>query len=143
MNFPRSIGALAGWSIISVLLLPVILFTIIIRAPLYTAGHRVPLNWVGPNFFPAVGIMAFAFVCTQIAFMNYLTLRDQRSRTWGWASAIANGIAWTISMAFAVVGYLNFGEDVMPNLFLNFPQDDVVINVGRFCLGLSMVLTIP
>lgn len=52
-------------------------------------------------------------------------------------------MSWSISITFAVIGYLCFGKDVQSNLFANFPVDDHVINVGRLALGLSIVLTVP
>ncbi|RUS28001.1 transmembrane amino acid transporter protein-domain-containing protein [Jimgerdemannia flammicorona] len=143
LSLPRSIGAIANWSIFSVLLLPIILLSIIIRAPAYAPKHDAPLTWTGTNVFPAIGIMAFAFVSSHVALMNYLSLKEQRSKTWGWTSAIANGTSWVISMTFAIVGYMSFGVDAKPNLFNNFEGDDVIINIGRFSLGVSLILTVP
>jgi sodium-coupled neutral amino acid transporter 11 len=62
---------------------------------------------------------------------------------WSYAITVAAIISYLTSMTFAVIGYLSFGKDVQPNLFLNFPDDDALINVGRLALGISMVLTVP
>lgn len=98
---------------------------------------------VGPDIFGAGAIMAFGFACSQVAFDNFLTLKKQTSRMWSFAITVAAIISYLTSMTFAVIGYLSFGKDVQPNLFLNFPNDDALINVGRLALGLSMVLTVP
>lgn len=144
----RSIGALARWSMLSVLCLPIIVMTILVRAPEYyrrahTPGEWPQLDWVGSDVFGALGIMAFAFSCSQVAFNNFLTLRDQSSASWCQSTALSTSMSWTVSMVFAVIGYLCFGDGVQSNLFMNFDADDVVVNIGRFALGFSMIFSIP
>jgi sodium-coupled neutral amino acid transporter 11 len=93
--------------------------------------------------FGALGILAFAFACSQVCFGVFLSLEDQTDRAWSISNFLAFFISWFVSIAFAVIGYLSFGKDVQPNLFLNFPDDDTLVNVGRFALGFSMILTVP
>jgi sodium-coupled neutral amino acid transporter 11 len=66
LHLSRSIGTIANWSIVSVLLLPVILLTVIIRCPAYASQHSSPITVVGPDVFGSLGIMAFAFGCAQV-----------------------------------------------------------------------------
>lgn len=139
----RSIGSLARWSIISVLCLPVILLAILIRAPAYAPKEPIPLEFIGDDVFGALGIMAFAFTCHQVAFNNYLTLEDQTTSSWKHTTILSTGISWIISMTFAIIGYLCFGDKVHSNLFMNFAADDPIVNIGRFALSFSMILTIP
>ncbi|KAG0189131.1 Amino acid permease-like protein [Apophysomyces sp. BC1034] len=87
--------------------------------------------------------MAFAFTCSHVAFNNYLTLHDQSSRAWCLTTALATFTSWGGSMVFGIIGYLCFGSDVKSNLFLNFPADDPVVNLGRLALACSMILGIP
>ncbi|KAI8342305.1 transmembrane amino acid transporter protein-domain-containing protein [Chlamydoabsidia padenii] len=143
LNMARSIGALARWSILSVMLFPIVLLTIIIRAPAYIPEEPIPITWVGPDVFGALGVFAFAFTCSQVAFNNYLTLEDQSSHNWNQTTMLSTFTSWLISMVFAVLGYFCFGEHLQPNLFMNFETDDWVINLGRFILGCTMILTIP
>ncbi|CAO3680771.1 hypothetical protein G6F70_007879 [Rhizopus microsporus] len=143
LNMPRSIGSLAKWSIISVLCLPIILLTIIIRAPAYAPKEGVQFEWVGNDVWSALGIMAFAFTCHQVAFNNFLTLEDQTTSSWRHTTILSTGMSWVISMTFAIIGYICFGNDVKSNLFMNFATDDPIVNIGRFALGISMILTIP
>ncbi|OBZ88437.1 putative sodium-coupled neutral amino acid transporter 11 [Choanephora cucurbitarum] len=143
LNLFRSIGALAKWSAFSVLLLPVMIISVLIRAPAYAPYHDAPLFEVGKDPIAAMGIMSFAFVCTQVAFSNYLSQKNQSLPSWKASSAISTLLSWTISILFAAIGYLSFGKDVTSNIFSCFPADDPVINVGRLALGLSMILTVP
>ncbi|KAG2232339.1 hypothetical protein INT48_002288 [Thamnidium elegans] len=143
LNMARSIGSLARWSIISVLCLPVILLTILIRAPAYAPQEPIELEWIGGDVFGALGIMAFAFTCHQVAFNNFLTLQNQTTSNWKHTTILSTGISWIISISFACIGYMCFGSNVQSNLFMNFATDDPVINLGRFALSISMILTIP
>ncbi|KAI9315366.1 transmembrane amino acid transporter protein-domain-containing protein [Dichotomocladium elegans] len=144
LNLPRSIGRLARWSIISVLCIPLIIAIILIRAPAYIpSDYTLPFSWTGPDMFGALGIMAFAFACPHVAFSNYLSQANQSPRGWAQTTVLATGMSWTVSIVFGLIGFLVFGSTVKSNLFLNFAANDVLINVGRFVLGFSMVLTIP
>jgi sodium-coupled neutral amino acid transporter 11 len=116
---------------------------LLIRAPSYASSHDAPLNWAGPDLFGSLGILAFAFTCTHVCFSVYLSLKDQTIGSWTISTGLAAVVTWAVSIAFAMIGYLSFGSDVQPNLFLNFPPDDPLVNIGRFALGFSMVLTIP
>lgn len=146
----RAIGSLARWSMVSVMCLPIIIAAILIRAPAYYTNspsndtHEGPTwSWVGSDVFGALGIMAFAFTSAQVAFNNFLSLSDQSHQAWRQSTILANCMSWSVSMTFAIVGYLCFGTDVQSNLFMNFDDDDLIINIGRFCLGFSMIFTIP
>ncbi|KAI9486925.1 MAG: transmembrane amino acid transporter protein-domain-containing protein [Benjaminiella poitrasii] len=144
LNLFRSLGALASWSAFSVFLLPVMIISILIRAPYYAQqGHEAPILTVGPDPIATMGIMSFAFVCSQVVFSNYLSQRNQALSAWRITSALSSFISWFVSIAFAAIGYLCFGRDASSNIFSNFPADDHVINVGRLALGVSMVLTVP
>ncbi|ORZ18039.1 transmembrane amino acid transporter protein-domain-containing protein [Absidia repens] len=143
LNLFRSIGALARWSAFAVFLLPIMVLTVLIRAPSYAGQHDAPLLAIGRDPVAATGIMSFAFVCSQVAFSNYLSQRNQSLSAWSKTSAFSTLLSWVISISFAVVGYLSFGVDADANIFSNFPVDDHVINIGRLALGVSMILTVP
>ncbi|ORE02810.1 hypothetical protein BCV72DRAFT_42254 [Rhizopus microsporus var. microsporus] len=143
LNLFRSIGALAKWSAFAVLLLPIMILSVLIRAPAYAPDHEAPIFRLGKDPIAAAGIMSFAFVCSQVAFSNYLSQKNQSTSAWKLSSIVSTLMSWTISITFAAIGYLSFGQDVSSNIFSNFPADDNIINIGRLALGLSMVLTVP
>lgn len=143
LHLSRSIGTIANWSIVSVLLLPVILLTVIIRCPAYASQHSSPVTVVGPDVFGSLGIMAFAFGCAQVAFSNFLSLKDQSAKSWSKTTATATSLSLVLALGFGYIGYFTFGVDVQANMFLNFSPTDPIINIGRFALAISLVLTIP
>jgi amino acid permease len=143
LHLSRSIGTIAKWSIVSVLLLPVILLTIIIRCPAYASEHASPITIVGSDVLGSLGIMAFAFGCAQVAFSNFLSLHDQSSKSWSRTTILSTSISLCLALGFGYIGYFTFGEDVQANMFLNFSPTDPIINIGRLALAISLILTIP
>ncbi|KAF9186665.1 hypothetical protein BGZ51_009338 [Haplosporangium sp. Z 767] len=141
--FYRSIGSLARVSMVSVMLLPPILFAVAVRGFEYAPDHKRTFSFVGDNVFPAIGVMAFAMLSAQTAFLNFTTLATPTRKAWGQATGIAVSLSWVISFVFAIIGFLSFGDDVQPNIFNSFPPTDGLINFGRFLLGFSMFLTFP
>ncbi|KAH8556713.1 transmembrane amino acid transporter protein-domain-containing protein [Umbelopsis sp. PMI_123] len=143
LHLSRSIGTIANWSIVSVLLLPVILLTVIIRCPAYASEHASPVTVVGSDVLGSLGIMAFAFGCAQVAFSNFLSLKDQSAQSWSRTTAMATSLSLILALGFGYIGYFTFGVDVQANMFLNFSPTDPVINFGRLALAISLILTIP
>ncbi|KAF9197435.1 hypothetical protein BGZ49_002109 [Haplosporangium sp. Z 27] len=141
--FFRSIGSLAKVSIISVMTLPPILLIVAIRGFHYAPDHKRSYAFVGDNVFPAIGVMAFAMLSAQTAFLNFATLVQPTRKAWGQATGIAVSLSWIVSFVFAVFGFVAFGFDVQANIFNSFPLTDGFINVGRGLLGFSMFLTFP
>jgi sodium-coupled neutral amino acid transporter 11 len=43
----------------------------------------------------------------------------------------------------AVTGFLTFGTMTQGNVLNNFPRDNVMVNIARFCFGLNMLTTLP
>lgn len=110
---------------------------------MYAPQHHAPVTVFGPNVLDALGIQAFAFACAHVAFNNYLAQKNQTVVAWSWTSIISTFSSWTATMMFGVLGYFAFGQDVQQNLFNSFPADDLIINIGRFLLAVSLIFTIP
>ncbi|KAF9105960.1 hypothetical protein BGX27_009391 [Mortierella sp. AM989] len=141
--FYRSIGSLARSSIISVMTLPPILLVVAIRGFYYAPDHKRSYAFVGENVFPAIGVMAFAMLSTQTAFLNFTAMVQPTRKAWAQATGIAVSLSWLVSFVFAIFGFVAFGVDVEANIFNSFPLTDGLINVGRALLGFSMFLTFP
>ncbi|KAF8938030.1 hypothetical protein BGZ58_001712 [Dissophora ornata] len=141
--FYRSIGSLTKVSIVSVATLPPILLAVAVRGVHYAPEHKRSYAFVGDNVFPAIGIMAFAMLSTQTAFLNFTTMTQPTRKAWAQATSSAVFLSWLVSFVFAVFGFIAFGFDVEANIFNSFPMTDGLINFGRGLLGFSMFLTFP
>ncbi|KAI8872594.1 hypothetical protein GQ42DRAFT_161181 [Ramicandelaber brevisporus] len=141
--FFRTLAPLASASIVSVLCLPVILLLVAVRGPLHAADHPHTYRTFGDRIFSALAMVSFSFVSSQSAFPIFVTMADRTPSSWFKATTLATTGAVLVSLTFAVIGYISFGDDIMANLFKNFPLDDVYINVARFLLALELLLTYP
>lgn len=43
----------------------------------------------------------------------------------------------------AISGFLTFGDKTVGNVLNNFPTDNIMVNIARFCFGLNMLTTLP
>ncbi|KAI8342633.1 transmembrane amino acid transporter protein-domain-containing protein [Chlamydoabsidia padenii] len=146
LSLSRSPAKIAKWSTLSVMLLPMMLLGVIVRVPAYAPPRQdIVLEIVPPSLsmLKGIAIMGLSFGCSQNIFGIYLSTFDQRPATWLWISGLGTLISYLLNFTFAIMGYICFGENVHANVLLNFPDDDVAINVVRLFLGLFMVLTIP
>ncbi|KAF9340829.1 hypothetical protein BGZ91_012366 [Linnemannia elongata] len=108
------VSSLLFVSMISVMTLPPILFAVAVRGMYYAPEHKRSYDFVGNNVFPAIGVMAFAMLSTQTAFLNFTTMAQPTRKAWGQATGIAVSLSWLISFVFAIIGFMSFGEDFYP-----------------------------
>lgn len=96
------------------------------------------------GFFSAFGIVSFAFVCHDSAFLLNNTLKDNHiTRRWANITHGALGSALVICLALAVPGYLTFRDDTCQNLLTNYPSGEVPIIILRAIYVLTMASTYP
>lgn len=55
----------------------------------------------------------------------------------------STAVSMLACLAMALGGFLSFGSKTVGNLLNNFPRDNVMVNVARFCFGLNMLTTLP
>ncbi|KAJ1741362.1 hypothetical protein LPJ78_002423 [Coemansia sp. RSA 989] len=142
--FFRTLEPLVKPSVLSTLCLPFIVVIVALRGPTYhTTPEPVPKPVLGPSALPAIGVIAFAYSCTQTSYQSYQTLRHKTLSGWRTASAFASSLAVVIYLAFSIISYQSFGLDTQPNLLNNFDNSDQLANVARVLLAFSLTLTYP
>lgn len=146
----RDMATLSKTSFLSVLAVAWIIVTVIVRAFVGLGDARLPvteaereLSVVSANFFPAVGVLAFAFVCHHNCFIVYNSLQDNTLPRWRLTSKISLGVAVAACMTLSVAGYLTFRHLTVGNLLNNYSTNDDLMNVTRSLYALTMVLTYP
>jgi solute carrier family 38 (sodium-coupled neutral amino acid transporter), member 11 len=55
----------------------------------------------------------------------------------------STSISMLACLAMALSGYLTFGDRTQGNVLNNFPSDNAMVNIARFCFGLNMLTTLP
>ena len=103
----KNMAALTKTSLLSICSVLFITFVVILRA--FTAppdmrlpvGSQTELKFIDTNFFPAVGIISFAFVCHHACFLVYNSLRDNTEARWNRTVHMSIGVALSIMMTLA------------------------------------------
>jgi sodium-coupled neutral amino acid transporter 11 len=108
---------------------------------------------VHKSFFPALGTIAFAFVCHHQTFLVQGSLRNATPRRFAITVALAIFGSFALSLMVAVAGYLTFFETTAGDLFVNyervyktinsaFPQPKLLL-LARLLLAANMIITFP
>ncbi|XP_060610962.2 putative sodium-coupled neutral amino acid transporter 11 isoform X1 [Anolis sagrei] len=146
LSLYRNISKLAKVSFISLILTVIILVVGIIRAITFS-GYVSPTEnpWVfaKPNAVQAIGVMSFAFICHHNSFLIYGSLKEPTLSNWTRVTHVSVSFAVFVSLVFATCGYLTFKEYTEGDIFENYCRDDDLATFGRFCYGITVILTFP
>uniref|UniRef100_A0A8C9DMR4 Putative sodium-coupled neutral amino acid transporter 11 n=1 Tax=Prolemur simus TaxID=1328070 RepID=A0A8C9DMR4_PROSS len=146
LSLYRDIAKLGKISLISAVLTALILGIVITR--MVSMGPYVPKTddaWVfaKPNAIQAVGVMSFAFICHHNSFLVYSSLEEPTVAKWSRIIHISIVVSMFICILFATCGYLTFTGFTQGDLFENYCRSDNLVTFGRFCYGVTVLLTYP
>jgi sodium-coupled neutral amino acid transporter 11 len=98
---------------------------------------------VGSKFLPAVGVIAFAFICHHACFIVFNTLRDNTEERWARTVHLTLGTASSVMVLLSIFAFLTF-RGVMSGSFLtNYSYVDGLSNFMRCLFALAQTLTYP
>uniref|UniRef100_A0A8D0FI24 Putative sodium-coupled neutral amino acid transporter 11 n=1 Tax=Strix occidentalis caurina TaxID=311401 RepID=A0A8D0FI24_STROC len=95
------------------------------------------------NAVQAVGVMSFAFICNHNSFLIYGSLEEPTLKNWSQVTHVSVSLAVVISVVFAACGYMTFTGYTEGDIFENYCRDDNLATFGRFCYGVTVILTFP
>ncbi|THV05032.1 AAAP amino acid permease [Dendrothele bispora CBS 962.96] len=98
---------------------------------------------IGSGVFQAIGVISFAFVCHHNSLLIYGSLRTPTLDRFAKVTHISTLISLVACCTLAISAYVVFTNKTQGNILNNFPSDDTLINVARFCFGLNMFTTLP
>ncbi|KAJ5747798.1 uncharacterized protein N7511_009494 [Penicillium nucicola] len=146
LSLYRDIAKLAKASALALVSMIVIVVTVI------TQGFRVPPESRGDikshliinsGFFQAVGVISFAFVCHHNSLLIYGSLKRPTLDRFTRVTHYSTGVSLVMCLAMGIAGFLSFGSKTQGNVLNNFPSDNIIVNIARFCFGLNMLTTLP
>ncbi|XP_011175926.1 putative sodium-coupled neutral amino acid transporter 11 [Solenopsis invicta] len=143
----RNVARLAKISFLSLVCVGFILLAIFIRMD--TMSAMVPSqkdSWRFANFpgvVPAVGIMAFAFMCHHNTFLIYGSIERATQQKWDVVTHWSLFTSFLIAAAFGVAGYATFTSYVQGDLMENYCWDDDLMNFARVMFSGTILLTFP
>ncbi|KAL1968809.1 hypothetical protein VTN77DRAFT_1170 [Rasamsonia byssochlamydoides] len=146
LSLYRDIAKLAKASALALLSMVVIVVTVVVQ------GFRVPSDlrgdikgslFVNSGFFQAVGVISFAFVCHHNSLLIYGSLKKPTLDRFATVTHYSTGVSMLMCLIMGLAGFLSFGSKTQGNVLNNFPSDNVMVNIARFCFGLNMLTTLP
>ncbi|KAJ1968751.1 hypothetical protein IWQ62_001048 [Dispira parvispora] len=151
ISFPlslyRDMSKLAKTSALALLAMSVIVIAVVIEAPKVTPDQRGSSegkwDFIRPDIFQAIGVMSFAFVCHHNSFMIFSSLKKPTLNRYSRVIHLSTTLSAAVCLLLASVGYLNFTDKTRGNILNNFPDNNLLINIARFCFGFNMITTFP
>ncbi|ETW03277.1 hypothetical protein H310_04784 [Aphanomyces invadans] len=143
-----SLEKFAGLSVVSVVFCTgVVLFECVFHKDEYVAdsrGFMYDYIEVHTDIFPALGTIAFAYVCQHQTFLVYNTMFPATPRAFADVSRIGVAVSVVLICALSIPGYLLFLHATRSDIFLNFTDlSDKLIQVCRLLTAVNMILTYP
>lgn len=143
----RDISKLAKASALALVSMLIIVFTVVIRGPQLPESFKgslsLPLWTFNSGLLQGVSVISFAFVCHHNSLLIYESLKKPTMDRFAIVTHWSTGVSMVACLAMGVGGFLVFKDKTKGNLLNNFPSDDTMANVARFCFGLNMLTTLP
>ncbi|XP_055530400.1 putative sodium-coupled neutral amino acid transporter 11 [Wyeomyia smithii] len=143
----KNVSRLAKASFLSLACVIIILIAVIYKllAGDYSVVPDTPESWrfAHGDLIPAVGIMAFAFMCHHNTFLVYQSMRNATLERWVKVTHLSVGCAWLVAAFFGIAGYCTFRALSQGDLLENYCWDDDLMNFARVLFSISILLTFP
>ncbi|XP_054286710.1 putative sodium-coupled neutral amino acid transporter 11 [Macrosteles quadrilineatus] len=142
----KDMARLARASMVSIFFVFFILFTITLR--FFTLFGVVPptedaFEFSNSGVIPAIGIMAFAFMCHHNVFLLYASIEEATQEKWDKVTHYSVFASFLVTVVFGLVGYTTFTGYVQGDLLENFCWDDDLMNLSRVVFSATILLTFP
>ncbi|KAK5827210.1 transmembrane amino acid transporter protein-domain-containing protein [Linnemannia elongata] len=151
ISFPlslyRDISKLAKTSAVAMVALVVIIIAVVIegpRAPMEIRGDPDAVwSFARPEVFQSIGVISFAFVCHHNSFLIFGSLQKPTMNRVKLVTHMSMSVSLLACLILALSGYLAFSDKTQGNILNNFPSENFIINIARFCFGVNMFTTLP
>ncbi|KAM6502281.1 Transmembrane amino acid transporter domain containing protein [Amanita muscaria] len=147
LSLYRDIHKLSRASGFALVCMGIIVISVLIEGP------RVPQELKGdpskrfsilePGIFQSIGVISFAYICHHNSLIIYASLRNPTLGRFAKVTHISMLISLVVCMTLGISAFLVFTNKTQGNILNNFPADDTIINIARFCFGLNMFTTLP
>ncbi|KAJ5403302.1 Vacuolar amino acid transporter 2 [Penicillium cosmopolitanum] len=146
LSLYRDIAKLAKASALALVSMVVIVVTVLtqgFRVPAESRGEVKSHLIINSGFFQAVGVISFAFVCHHNSLLIYGSLKRPTLDRFATVTHYSTGVSLVMCLAMGIAGFLFFGSKTQGNVLNNFPSENILVNIARFCFGLNMLTTLP
>lgn len=147
LSLSRDITRLARASALALLSMAVIIAIVLIRGPQMGPewrGEITKSQWfITPRLFQGVSVISFALVCHHNTSFIYHSLHTPSLNRFNVVTHASCAVSLVALSLVGFGGFAIFGDNTKGNILNNFPPDDPVVNIARFCFGFNMLTTYP
>lgn len=148
LSLYRNIENLSKASAVALLSMVFIIVSVVVRGPAMPADLKgdpsLRLSVVHPaNLVRSVSVISFAFVCHHNSLLIYGSLKEPSMDKFRTITHYSTFISAIAAITMSIAGYWSFEDRTLSNVLNNFPREDTVVNIARFCFGLNMFTTLP
>ncbi|KCV67870.1 hypothetical protein H696_05600 [Fonticula alba] len=108
-----------------------------------TAGCPEYFNTNPSQMLSAIPLICFAFTCQMNFFSTYGEMKLPNTRRIHKVINRAMIVAISVYLVASVFGYLHFRADILSNILLNYPADDMLLLFGRIAIAIEILLGAP
>lgn len=142
----RNISHLAKASGLALISMLIIVLTVVIRGPAIdvpNAKFSGPLLTINSGIFQGISVISFAFVCHHNSLLIFESLKTPTMDRFALVTHWSTGVSMVACMVMGLGGFFIFKDQTKGNILNNFPADDTMANIARFCFGFNMLTTLP
>ncbi|AOA70266.1 uncharacterized protein PAS_chr4_0318 [Komagataella phaffii GS115] len=143
----RDISKLSKASGLALVSMLVIVIIVLARGPVVSSelkGSMSLKNWFFDiGMFQGISVISFALVCHHNTTFIYRSMKKATLDRFTQLTHISCAIAMVCCSIMGIAGFAIFKDKTKGNILNNFPADDWVVNIARFCFGFNMLTTFP
>lgn len=147
LSLYRDISKLSRASSFALVGMLIIVISVIVEgsrvSPEMRGSPQARFSIINPGIFQAIGVISFAFVCHHNSLLIYGSLNTPTLDRFATVTHVSTFLSLVACCTLAISAFLVFTDKTQGNILNNFPQDDILINVARFCFGMNMFTTLP
>ncbi|XP_046660531.1 putative sodium-coupled neutral amino acid transporter 11 [Homalodisca vitripennis] len=141
----KDMARLARASLVSLFFVVFILTAVLLR--FFTFFSLPPtedaFQFYNSGVIPAIGVMAFAFMCHHNVFLLYSSIEGASQEKWDKVTHFSVSASFIVTVAFGLVGYITFTGYVQGDLLENYCWNDDLMNLARVVFSATILLTFP
>ncbi|RGB42286.1 transmembrane amino acid transporter protein [Rhizophagus diaphanus] len=146
LAFLKRLDSLRHTSLIALIAVVYLVFIVIYHyfGPDYKAPPKEKLHYIkfSTKFFTNLPIFIFAFTCHQNVFSIYNEHIDNSQASINRVIFSAIGTTATVYQIIGLLGYLSFGDDVLPNV-ISMYETSVFVTIGRVAFVILILFSYP
>ncbi|XP_072135347.1 putative sodium-coupled neutral amino acid transporter 8 [Mobula birostris] len=93
--------------------------------------------------FTVLPTICFGFQCHEASVAVYSSMRNKSLSHWVLISILSMLACLLIYSVTGMYGYWTFGTDVAADILMSYPDDDVLVIIGRMLFGVSIITIYP